>query len=111
MYLNRDIGQLAKVQRVFGNLLTMLNPAVALGNFVAGFQSLHVLFPSLQIAKIGELKNEFRKEMRKMLYTEGMYKYNMLNPTFIATEALLRAHVLANVKNDEIFNNVIFRLC
>jgi len=107
MYLNRDIGQLAKAQRVFGNLLTMLNPAVALGNFVAGFQSLHVLFPSLQIAKIGELKNEFRKEMRKMLYTEGMYKYNMLNPTFIATEALLRAHVLANVKNDEIFNNVI----
>jgi hypothetical protein len=36
-----------------------------------------------------------------------MYRYNILNPIFVGTEAILRAHVLANVKNDEIFNNVI----
>ncbi|MBX0311261.1 MAG: hypothetical protein JHC31_05720, partial [Sulfurihydrogenibium sp.] len=107
LYLNRDDSNIAKIHRLIGNLLTMLNPAVALGNFVAGFQSLHALFPSLDIAKIGEIKKEFNKEMKKMIYTEGMYRYNILNPVFVGTEALLRAHVLANVKNDEIFNNVI----
>jgi antitoxin component HigA of HigAB toxin-antitoxin module len=107
LYLNRDDSSIAKAHRLTGNLLTMLNPAVALGNFVAGFQSLHVLFPSLDIAKIGEIKNEFNKEMKKMIYSEGMYRYNILNPIFVGTEAILRAHVLANVKNDEIFNNVI----
>jgi hypothetical protein len=107
LYLNRDVSDLAKVQRVIGNLLTMLNPAVALGNFVAGIQSLHVLFPSLDLAKMGELKRGFSKEMKKMIYTEGMYKYNILNPVFVGTEALLRSHVLANIKNDEKFENVI----
>jgi LysM repeat protein/antitoxin component HigA of HigAB toxin-antitoxin module len=107
LYLNRDDSNIAKAHRLVGNLLTMLNPSIALGNFVAGFQSLHVLFPSLDIAKIGEVKKEFNKEMKKMIYTEGMYKYNILNPTFVGTEALLRSHVVANVKNDEIFNNVI----
>jgi len=107
LYLNRDVGDFAKFQRFLGNLLTMLNPSIALGNFVAGIQSLHVLFPSLNINKIGELNNIFKKEMKKMIYTEGMYKYNLLNPVFVGTEALLRSHVLANVKNDETFNNVI----
>jgi ElaB/YqjD/DUF883 family membrane-anchored ribosome-binding protein len=107
LYLNRDVGDFAKFQRFLGNLLTMLNPSIALGNFVAGVQSLHVLFPSLDINKMGELKHIFKKEMKKMVYTEGMYKLNLLNPVFVGTEALLRSHVLANVKNDEIFNNVI----
>jgi hypothetical protein len=107
LYLNRDVGDFAKFQRFLGNLLTMLNPSIALGNFVAGIQSLHVLFPSLDINKMGELKHFFKKEMKKMIYTEGMYKFNLLNPVFVGTEALLRSHVLANVKNDETFNNVI----
>jgi hypothetical protein len=107
LYLHRSLGDFAKAQRILGNLITLLNPSIALGNFVANLQVLHSLFPSLEIAKIGEIKNVWNREFRKMLYTEGLYKYNILNPFYVGIETILKSHVSANLKNDEIFNKVI----
>ncbi|MBX0311710.1 MAG: hypothetical protein JHC31_08020, partial [Sulfurihydrogenibium sp.] len=106
--LHKNDNPLVKSQRILGNLITMLNPSIALGNFVAGLQSLHMLFPSLQLAKIGEIKNVWNKEFKKMLYSEGVYKYNIINPFYVGVETILKAHVLANLKNDEIFEKVIY---
>jgi len=108
MTLHKNETPLTKAQKILGNLITLLNPSIALGNFVAGLQSLHLLFPSLQIAKIGEIKNVWNKEFKRMLYSEGLYKYNVLNPFYVGVEAILKSHVLANLKNDEIFEKVIF---
>jgi hypothetical protein len=107
LYLNKDLGDFAKAQRMLGNLLTLLNPSIALGNFVAGLQALHSLFPSLEIMKIGEIKHVWNNEFKKMLYGEGLYKYNVLNPFYTGIETILKSHVLANLKNENIFNNVI----
>jgi len=109
LYLHKGLGDVAKAQRILGNLITLLNPSVALGNFVASFQILHSLFPSLDIniTKIGEIKNVWNKEFRRMLFSEGLYKYNILNPFYVGVETILKSHVLANLKNDEIFNKVI----
>lgn len=107
MYLHRDLGDLAKTQRFLGNLITLLNPSIALGNFVAGLQSLHTLFPSLDIMKIGEIKSVWNKEFKKMLYSEGLYKLNVLNPFYVGIETILKSHVLENLKDDKIFENVI----
>jgi uncharacterized protein YoxC len=107
LYLHRNMSDFAKSQRILGNLITLLNPSVALGNFVAGLQSIHALFPSLDLMKIGEIKHVWNKEFKKMLYAEGLYKYNILNPFYVAIETILKSHVLANLKDDKIFNNVI----
>jgi hypothetical protein len=107
LYLHKDLGDFAKAQRLLGNIITLLNPSIALGNFVASLQALHSLFPSLNLMKIGEIKNVWNKEFKKMLYADGLYKYNILNPFYTGIEAILKSHVLANVKHEETFNNVI----
>jgi hypothetical protein len=100
-----------KFQRAFGNLLTLLNPAVSLGNFVATFQTLHLLIPSLDITKISEVGSAWNKEMKKLIYSEGIYKYNFLNPTTAFTEGIIKAHLLANFKNNETFEKAIEDYC
>ncbi|MBX0312921.1 MAG: hypothetical protein JHC31_14355 [Sulfurihydrogenibium sp.] len=109
--LDKNNTPLVKFQRALGNLLTLLNPAVALGNFVATFQTLHLLFPSLDIAKISEVGNAWNKEMKKLIYGDGVYKYNFLNPTSSFTEGVVKAHLLANFKNEEKFEKVIEDYC
>jgi hypothetical protein len=107
LYLHKDVSDFTKAQRILGNLITLLNPSIALGNFVAGLQALHSLFPSLELMKIGEIKHVWNNEFKKMLYAEGLYKYNVLNPFYTGIETILKSHILANVKDDKIFNNVI----
>ena len=107
LYLHKDVSEFAKAQRILGNLITLLNPSIALGNFVAGLQALHSLFPSLELMKIGEIKHVWNNEFKKMLYAEGLYKYNALNLFYTGIETILKSHILANLKDDKIFNNVI----
>ncbi len=47
------------------------------------------------------------KEYKKFIYGQGIYKVNALNPLSFLGYGLLKAHILANLKDDNIFNNVI----
>jgi hypothetical protein len=109
--LGKNNTPLVKFQRAFGNLLTLLNPAVSLGNFVATFQTLHLLIPSLDIAKISEIKDAWHSEMKKLIYADGIYKYNLLNPTAPVAEGLIKAHLHANFKNEATFEKAIEDYC
>ncbi|DAD54649.1 TPA: conserved hypothetical protein [Aquificae Joseph's Coat Spring virus] len=107
MVLYKDPNDVGKAQRLLGSLMTALSVPISLSLSITGFKNAHILFPSLDIAKMGEVDTAWLKEYKKFIYGQGIYKINAFNPLTSFPYAVLKGHILSNLKDDNIFNNVI----
>ena len=99
MFLNKTDNPLAKVNRFYGSLLTLLKPQIVLSNTITNFILINKLIPSLPVRGLSDFKETLKSEWNKLLLGRGIYSVNKFNPIYPVSNALIESYIKGALKN------------